>query len=121
MIVENGPVGVTVPLDDGVVERAIQSVQGVIWTIHRSERRRDALCVAVKLTCMWEAASTGASRLPREKSSMENRSGVWLTRTARRTTEQEEWKGSNLEMIVEVPWRKNVKNGRRTSRRRVGQ
>ena len=35
-----------------------------------------------------------------------NRTGVSLTRTVRRKTDQERWERSNMEMIVEVPWRK---------------
>ena len=56
---------------------------------------------------MWEDGIYLGVKARTAEIIVENRNGVWLTRTVRRKPTKERWDRSNLEMVVAAPWRKN--------------
>ena len=157
MIIENSPVGSSKV--NGILERAIQSVQGMIrtkrsaildkWVAHsvwpwiataydrmkgksaevqglsfakRSLwKRRRAGCPLGKLTCMWEDGVRLRIKTSTEEVVVENRGGVWLTKTVRMKTARERWDRSSLEMIVAVPRRKRKDDAKMDGERLKGE
>ena len=74
-----------------------KSLEGILW------KRRRAGGALGKLTCMWEEGVYLGIKANTREVTVENRKGVWLTRTVWRQTAGERWEHSNLEMIVAVP------------------
>ena len=117
MIIENCPVGNL--KSNGIVVRAIQSVQGMIRTI----RRNDAFNLAVDRTTRkilvdevrgrtrWEDRAPRAWHLLKESCGIgsEHERSSWEIETARVdencSAAKERWDGSDLEMVVAVPLR----------------
>ena len=75
--------------------------EGFLW------KRKRAGGPLGKLTCMWEDGIYLGVKAGTAEIIVENRNGVWLTRTVRRKPTKERWDRSNLEMVVAAPWRKN--------------
>ena len=60
-----------------------------------------------KLTCMWEDGIYLGVKATTAELIIGTKSGVWVTRTARRKLEDERWSKDSLEMVGGVPWYKN--------------
>ena len=91
--------------------------EGFLW------KRKRAGGPLGKLTCMWEDGIYLGVKARTAEIIVENRNGVWLTRTVRRKPTKERWDRSNLEMVVAVPLaqkRRRPKDGWRTSQERSG-
>ena len=75
--------------------------EGILW------KRKRAGGPLGKLTCTWEDGICLGVKATTAEVIVENRSGVWLTRTVRRKPAKERWDRSNLELALAVPWGKS--------------
>ena len=85
------------------LRRKSAKVQGLSFAKGITGKRRRSGGLLGKFTCMWEdgvKANTGEVIVV-------NLNGVLLPRPVRRKSARERWERSNLEIVVEVPWRTN--------------